>query len=39
MLSPLRKKTRLDPVKYGVFKTNMINGWTTGAFKPPHYRE
>jgi hypothetical protein len=25
----------LDPVKYGVFKTNMINGWTTGAFKPP----
>jgi hypothetical protein len=25
----------LDPVKYGIFKTNMINGWTTGAFKPP----
>jgi hypothetical protein len=25
----------LDPVKYGDFKTNMINGWTMGAFKPP----
>jgi hypothetical protein len=25
----------LDPVKYGIFKTNMINGWTTGAFRPP----
>jgi hypothetical protein len=25
----------LDDGKYGLFKTNMINGWTTGAFKPP----
>jgi hypothetical protein len=25
----------LDPVKYGVFKMNMIKGWTMGAFKPP----
>jgi hypothetical protein len=25
----------LDPVRYGLFKTNMINGWTTGAFRPP----
>jgi hypothetical protein len=25
----------LDNAKYGIFKTNMINGWTTGAFKPP----
>ncbi len=25
----------LDDGKYGLFKTNMIHGWTTGAFKPP----
>jgi hypothetical protein len=21
--------------RYGIFKMNMINGWTTGAFNPP----
>jgi hypothetical protein len=25
----------LDNAKYGVFKTSMINGWPTGAFKSP----
>jgi hypothetical protein len=25
----------LDAGRYGVFKTNMMNGWTTGAFPPP----
>jgi hypothetical protein len=25
----------LDAGRYGIFKTNMLNGWTTGAFPPP----
>jgi hypothetical protein len=25
----------LDAGRYGIFKTNMMNGWTTGAFPPP----
>jgi hypothetical protein len=26
----------LDQGRYGVFKTNMLNGWATGAFDPPN---
>jgi hypothetical protein len=25
----------LDAGRYGIFKTNMMNGWTTGTFQPP----